>query len=54
MLIPPVMMILTLAWMVVWISLAVHVYAIGEIAGVPSEDPLEVTKFYGACTLTDE
>ena len=43
MLIPPVIMILTLIWLVIWISLAVHVYAIGEIAGVPSENPLEVT-----------
>ena len=55
MLVPPVMMMLTIIWLLVWLSLAVHVYAIGEIKGVDSpENPKEKTFFYGECVLTDE
>ena len=55
MLIPPVMMVLTIIWLLVWLTAAVHVYAIGEIKGVDSPDNAkEVTKFYGECVLTEE
>ena len=54
MLVPPIMMILTMFWSMIWIYLAVYVYSNGSIAqALPGKGEL-YGKPYGNVTWTDD
>jgi hypothetical protein len=54
MLVPPIMMLLTIVWSLVWIYLAVYVYSNGEIAQAKPAKGELYGKPYGNVTWTDE